>query len=182
MFSLLERHISEFTAMKIEFADLLSNISDKKFNNRASDKTWSVAECVDHLIITGYEYSQLFERALNETLEKEYFLNGKLKGSWIGRRFAKSLEPPPGIRLKSPVRWKPATGISKSKVSNAIIQLQDRWIELIEKSDGLDISRVKYSSPVTKLIRFTAYDMIIINLAHQRRHLWQIRNILKNFS
>jgi hypothetical protein len=56
-------------------------------------------------------------------------------------------------------------------------ELQDRYIDLIKKSKGLDIMKIKLPSPATSLLRFSIYEMFAVNAAHQRRHLWQAGNV-----
>jgi hypothetical protein len=167
----------EFEQMKMDAAEFLSIVSDKEFNKSPDGKKWSIAECIDHLIVTGYDYTNMFEEGLKIAVEKNLRSNGPFKYSWFAKKFISSVEPPPKLKLKAPKKWRPGSKINKRKATAAFLQLQDRWVDLINKSAGLDISEIKLPSPATKLIKFSSFEILGVNSAHQRRHLLQAKNV-----
>jgi len=173
----LRKLAEEFGQMKIDAAVFLSGVTDKEFNKKPDTKKWSIAECIDHLIIVGYDYSGMFEDGLKLAEEKNLRSSGNFKNSWFAQRFINSVEPPVRIKARVPRKWMPAAKINKAKATTAIMQLQDRWIELIIRSVGLDISRIKLPSPPTKLIKFSAFETLGVQSAHQRRHLEQAKKV-----
>lgn len=176
----LKKLEKEFLDMKSEASDFLGKMSDSQFNKRPADNGWSVAECIDHLIATGADYCDKFDAALVKLASKNKVYNGEMKPGWFGGRFAKSVEPPVKRKFKSPAKWRPDSKINKSKATAAYLQLQDRWVDLIRKSAGLDTTKITLPSPAVSWIRFSAFDTLAINAAHQRRHMWQARNVKKN--
>jgi hypothetical protein len=178
MNSQLQKLADEFYLMKDEAGKLLRNTTDKKFNQRPDNGGWSAAECIDHLVATGADYCDQYEKALRLAMEKGCKLNGELKNSWFGQRFINFVEPPVRFKAKSPKKWKPASSINLAKVTAAYLQLQDRYIDLLSASEGWDISKVKLPSPATNLIKFSAYEMMGINAAHQRRHFAQAKKAM----
>jgi hypothetical protein len=47
----------------------------------------------------------------------------------------------------------------------------------MKKADGLDINRLKVSSPVSKLLKFRIGECFQFLLLHQRRHFLQAKNL-----
>lgn len=174
----LDKLIEQFLQMKKESAELFRKITDKAFNKRPDSGGWSAAECIDHLIATGSDYCDQYEKALREVIAKDKRLTGELKYSWFGQRFINFVEPPVRFKAKSPKRWRPDSDINLNKAAAAYGQLQDRYIDLIKASEGWDISKVKLPSPATKLIKFSGLEMLGINSAHQRRHFLQAKKVL----
>lgn len=174
----LNKLAEDFTKMKNQSSELFRKITDSAFNKRPDNGGWSAAECIDHLIATGMEYCDLYESALRKVIDKNLKLEGDLKYSWFGQRFINFVEPPVRFKAKSPKRWKPDSDINLNKATRAYLQLQDRYIDLINASIGWDITRVKLPSPATKLIKFSALEMLAINSAHQRRHFVQAKKVL----
>ena len=43
--------------------------------------------------------------------------------------------------------------------------------------DGLDITRIRVTSPFNTSLRYSAYSALHILAAHERRHLWQAENV-----
>lgn len=66
----LKKLHDEFKAMKSEAAGFLSNVRDNEFNKRPPGNGWSIAECIDHLIVTGDDYCNVFEAGLKKLEEK----------------------------------------------------------------------------------------------------------------
>lgn len=56
-------------------------------------------------------------------------------------------------------------------------ELQERWIELAARADGLDLAAVKIRSPIAPVLRFSLGQCFAINAAHERRHVWQARRV-----
>jgi len=172
--------VDQFEASRHELNELLKGIDESNFNKRLSTGGWSVAECVDHLIITGKDYTRQIENGLKKAQKKKLILKGPYRFSWIGKKFIKNIEPPVKRKFKVPARWTPESSLPFQKINDEYLALQDRYIELLHRSNGLDIMKVKLPSPATSLLRFSIYEMFHVNAAHQRRHLWQAGNVKKN--
>lgn len=172
----------DFNRMKSEAAEFLSEVSIKEFNKSPDGKKWSIAECIDHLIVTGYDYTNRFEEGLKIAEEKNLRSNGSFKYSWFAKKFIGFVEPPPKVKVKAPKKWRPNSRINKTKATTAFLQLQDRWVDLINRSVGLDISKIKLPSPASKFIKFSAFEILGVNSAHQRRHLLQAQKVKKGFN
>ena len=54
---------------------------------------------------------------------------------------------------------------------------RDRLLELLRRADGVDISRAKVTSPLSKLLKLRIGAAFAILAAHGRRHLWQARQV-----
>ncbi|HJY64255.1 MAG TPA: DinB family protein [Ignavibacteria bacterium] len=174
--------VNQFESSKHELKDLLDGIDETNFNKHPAPSGWSVAECVDHLIITGKDYTRQIENGLKKAERKKLLFKGRYKFSWIGKSFIKNIEPPVRRRFKVPARWTPEKNLPLQKIKDEYLALQDRYIELLNRSGGLDIMKVKLPSPATSLLRFSIYEMFHVNAAHQRRHLWQAKNVKKAIS
>jgi len=172
--------INQFEISKEELYSLLEGISEEQFNKRLPSGGWSIAECADHLIVTGKDYTRQIENGLKKAEKKNLLLKGPYKFSWIGKNFIKNVEPPVKRKFKHPARWTPDSKLSLQKMKDEYIALQDRYIELLNKAKGFDILKVKLPSPATSLLRFSIYEMFHVNAAHQRRHLWQAGNVKKS--
>jgi hypothetical protein len=176
----LSELVIQFENSKKEFIDLVKGIDEGQFNKRPEAGAWSMAECADHLIVTGKDYTKQIENGLKKAEHKKFKLKGPYKISWIGRSFIKNIEPPVKRKFKNPVRWMPDSKLTFQKVYDEYLALQDRYVDLLKRSIGLDIMKVKLPSPATSLLRFSIYEMFHVNAAHQRRHLWQAKNVKKS--
>src|SRR4030095_7487839 len=109
---------NQFEISKTELDNLLEDISEEQFNKRPAAGGWSIAECVDHLIVTGKDYTKQIENGLRKAEKKNLLLKGPYKFSWIGKNFIKNVEPPVKRRFKAPARWTPDSKLSKQKIKD----------------------------------------------------------------
>jgi hypothetical protein len=175
----LKALIFQFEKSKQDLLELLNGLTEEQFNKKTASGSWSVGECVDHLIVTGKDYTNQIERGLKKAQQKNLMLRSIYKFSWLGRSFIKNIEPPVKRKFKVPARWTPDSKLPLKKTKDDYLSLQERYVDLIYDSKGLDIMKVKLPSPATSLLRFSIYEMFAVNAAHQRRHLWQAGNVKK---
>lgn len=178
---LVERQ-REFEAAKAELRDLLAGLADESFNRRTDEKRWSVAECVDHLIVIGVQLIPRMEEAVAKARRKGWHVKGDFRYSrfsdWFVRQMGDQQLPPKG-RFKAPRTYAPPPGRGRTVVQalNDFITLQDRFIAVARSADGLDLARIKVTSPVTRLLRISLGQWLRALSGHQRRHLWQVAQV-----
>jgi hypothetical protein len=159
---------------------LAGDLSDEEINYRQDPGKWSIAECIQHLTVTNSEYHKQALPAIEKGIVKGKLSNDPIKLSFIGKIFMK-FEPPPKRKFKNPKIFSPKKDphkfFDKEQVVKDFITSKMRMIELIEKADGLDMNKVKFSSPVFGLIRVKLGDYFKTMAPHDRRHLWQASQI-----
>lgn len=159
---------------------LTGDLSENEINFRPGPGKWSIAECIQHLTNTNNEYYKQALPAIEKGIAKGKFSDDPIKLSFIGKIFMK-FEPPPKRKFKNPKIFSPKTDphkiFDKEQVVKDFIASKMKMIELIEKADGLDMNKVKFSSPVFGLIRVKLGDYLKIMAPHDRRHLWQASQI-----
>lgn len=180
----LESREREFEAAKGELRDLLVGVSDEAFNRRGDERRWSMAECVDHLIVIGEKLIPRMQSAVATAREKGWRAEGPFRYSRFSAWFVRQMgdEPlPPRGRFKTPRLYLPPPGraISVADALRDFIELQDRFVAVVRSVDGLDLARIKVTSPVTRLLRVSLGQWFRALSGHQRRHLWQAAQVKK---
>jgi hypothetical protein len=54
---------------------------------------------------------------------------------------------------------------------------QKKISDCISRADGIDLVRAKAKSPILPLFTWSLGAMFAIMLAHERRHIWQAREV-----
>ena len=153
---------------------LTRDLSDERFNWRPDDRSWSVAQCLDHLNVTSRVYLAPMREALRQAGagRKE-----PIRPGFFGRWFVANLEPPPRRRLPAPKKVVPAENKGKIEVMEEWRRAQGQVRDLLREAAGLDLNRTRFVNPFISLIRFSTGTGFQIIAAHQRRHLWQAERI-----
>ena len=141
---------------------------------RPPEGGWSIAQVVEHLIITDESYLAEFERILAQPPKNAS--TEEWRPSLIGGFLTRSQSPESKQKMKSPAMWRPAPE-ARANVVDEYIKVRRRLVELMRRADGHDLRRTKLSSPAAKFIRINLGDAFMTLVVHTQRHLRQIQRI-----
>jgi hypothetical protein len=173
----LQEYCRQVEAIKQDAHELMDGVTKTQFNWRSGADRWSIAECLEHLNITARLYFPVINEMITQALLHGWRSQGPFRHGWFGNFFVRSVEPPPGMRFKAPRRFVPPPDRPLSEVWSEFIAFQDRLIELIGRANGVDLARVKVQIPATNLIKLSLGQSFRLVAAHERRHLWQARQV-----
>ena len=168
---------AEFEAAKADVRDLLAGVCDSSFNWRRAPDTWSMAECIDHLNVVGRKYLRALDRAIEEGRSKGLLGAGPFRYGLLEGWAVRTMDAPPMFRVKAPRAFVPAAERRLEEALAAFLALQDEFQKCLARADGLDLGKVKARSPVTRHLKFSLGKAFAAMAAHQRRHLWQARQV-----
>lgn len=156
-----------------------SHLSEKQINWKPSPDSWSIAECISHLINSNALYLSKIESILTSNSsgsEKDFYY----KQSFVGKMIVKGVDPVNVRKSKTfKVFYPDASDIRKSIIDDYSASSK-KFIELADKLRHLDLKRIKLSSPVNKLLRMNLGDPLIIIPKHDERHLNQAERVMNH--
>jgi DinB family protein len=175
----LEELLRQIEAVKADGQALCAGLSESQFNWRPAPGRWSIAECLAHLNLSVTGTLPAFDRAIETGRAKGRLAPGPFRYRWFARMMVASMEPPPRYRMKAPTIFTlPATTTyALRQVLPDFLDLLDRLAERVRRADGLDLARNRVISPVTTFLRVPMGAYFQFILAHERRHLWQARQV-----
>jgi hypothetical protein len=167
---------SQLAALKTEASELVSGLRESQFNWRPDQQKWSMAECFLHLNIVGDRYVRIIETALGDAKARGFVACGTVAHGVLGKWILANTEPPPKRRFKAARALTPSYGQPITAVLPTFLHLQDQLTLQIEQSNGLDLGRIKVPAPGLP-VRFNLLLTLEWIAAHERRHLWQARQV-----
>jgi hypothetical protein len=173
----LQGYHRQVEAIQDDASDLMNDVTEAQFNWRPGPDRWSIAECLEHLNITARLYFPVINEKITEALMRGLKSQGPFRHGWFGKFFLRTAEPPAKIRVKTPRRFVPPSDRPMSEVWPEFMTFQERLIELISRANGVDLARIKVQIPATKLIKLSLGQSFGLVAAHERRHLWQARQV-----
>lgn len=179
----LERHRTAFRDIQERANALTSDLSDEQALWRPEPGRWSIAECIDHLNQVDGRVVKSIERGIEKAREERLLappnFTGEFKHGWLGNAFIRHTEPPVKFRFKAPKPYKPQTDpeTPPQEIFQRFEEIQGWLIEQVEEARGLDLARVKMTSPITKLVKFSLGQWFGFIAVHDRRHLWQAEQV-----
>jgi hypothetical protein len=160
----------------VEARQLAGELSDEQVNWTSSPKKWSIAQCLDHLAVTGAR----FDKYYTDVIER-----GRLKWpvrepipyrpSFVGGLLLKQVTPEVKRRVPAPKVFRPADTIKGAL--EKFLKQQDVFLGFVRAAEGLDYNRIRLRSPVTPLMRYSLADAFVVTVLHGQRHLGQARRM-----
>jgi hypothetical protein len=168
----------QFLAAKADASELVSGLNESQFNWRPGAGRWSMAENLLHLNIVADRYVHVLEKTIAEARTHGLVGQGPFGCGWLGKWILAHTEPAPRHKYKAPRSFRPADGQPITAVLPTFRHLQDQLSQRLEQSNGLDLRRVKAPALEIRPLRFNLLLTFAWIAAHQRRHLWQARQVL----
>ena len=173
----IEGYRDQLLSIRQEVPGLVANLSEEQFAWSPGPKRWSMAQCFDHLNSTARAFVPAIDKAVADARARGLTGSGPFGCSLLERLVLRSTEPPPGMRFMAPRVLVPASGRPMAVVLGEFMDWQDRLDERLRLADGLDLRRARARSPAFPLFVWSLGSLFAITLAHERRHLWQARQV-----
>jgi len=159
---------------------LTKDLSDEQFNWKPSPKKWSVAECLDHLIVSGNKMIPYMTKGVAKGHKRKMFGDAPFFTGFVGKWFL-SGSGKGGKPMPAPKVFIPSSSDFKKKfVLDEFMLLQDSYLSLLEQSEGLNLSKIYVRSAITPFLRFNLATWFQAMPGHQLRHFDQIRRVLNS--
>ncbi len=163
-----DRFIEEFSALDFE-----------QLNFKPNKVSWSIGQCIDHIIVTNELYFKIIEQ-INQGVYRTFWL-GRVPfiPKLLGRIILKSVQPE---TINKKQKTFPVFEPSQSEISADILS-RFNMMQLQLKAYLSEISPSNYtrviSSPVASYVVYSLKDAIEIILAHEERHFLQAQAVKK---
>ena len=177
MFTELAGYEVELDRITTAFDGLVAGLADEQTQWRPEAGRWSIGENIDHLTATGRLYLPAFDEAIEVARSRSLYREGPFRYGVLERFFAWSIEPPVRFKLPSPHGMRPGALRSTAIVKEEFFEMQEELRARIRAANGLDLQVVKVRSPLARRAVFSLGAAFRILLAHERRHLWQARDV-----
>jgi hypothetical protein len=177
----LAQYIVQFEDAKATVRTLLEGLTNEQFNQRPTEDSWSAGEIVDHLcILSKLMLPRLDERAKHGR-SNGLLKTGPFRYDFMSRFFITLVgKPAPDKKkrkLSAPKMYHPGRALEMQPKVDEFVRVQDDLIACARSANGLNLARIKVSSPVTFLIRISLGGWFEALAGHQLRHFDQIRNV-----
>ena len=154
-----------------------AHLSDIQLNWKPHPDSWSVGECLSHLVNTNGLYLNKIENIFNllSTGSKKNF---NYKQRFIGKLIAKAVDPTNLRKTKTFKVFFPDMSDVQINIIDEYVKSSEKLIELAGKMKHIDLQKIKLSSPVNIFIRLNVGDPLIIIPKHDERHLNQAERVM----
>lgn len=172
--------LKNITQENIQFGETLLDKNESELNFRRSKESWSILECLEHL----NRYGNFYIPEIDNRISKSKFPpKTEFSSGLLGNYFAKSMLPKEKLnKMKTFKIMNPIHSKLDKNVVTEFINQQNQLLDLMEKSDQINLEKTKTSISISKLIKLKLGDTFRFVIYHNLRHINQAKNILNSTS
>jgi hypothetical protein len=176
----LADHIQSVATARQDATQLVQGLTHAQFNWHPAAGRWSLGQCLDHLNRTGEKTIPRLAWGIAEARRQGWFKTGPFRYGRLSRWLVTQViaeNLPPRRRFRAPSLYAPAATCFLEPTIAKFNIVQDQLTALLQKADGVDLERIKVSSPVNRLFKLSLGLWFVLLLGHQHRHLDQAKRV-----
>jgi hypothetical protein len=161
------------------------DIPDDLFTLKPDSKNWSAAEICSHITKFNTMYIDKIEIAADNHAQISRSTEPLFRPGYFYRMYAKSMEPPYTVKLKTLRPFYPSTHeLEKQDTISLLINTQQTLLDHSQqfKNNKLDLDITRGKNPLLQFLTMSITDFLVLLDAHQRRHFWQLEQTLLKLS
>ncbi len=159
---------------------LTSDLSAEQLRWTPPGGGWSIAQVFEHLVTAHTQYLESMRPLIQEARERgDHGARGEWRPSLAGGFLLRFVDPKNERKGPSPRSWRPEAE-PRADAVDAFLRTQEELSELLHRAEGLDLNRLRTSSPISRLIRLNLGDCFAILASHGQRHMRQVERIRRS--
>jgi hypothetical protein len=173
----VENYIASFQKSSKSFQNTFGALTNDHLNQKPDAGSWSIAQIMEHLILTNESYYPVFERVKSGKNKVPWIGNISMIPKALGNMIADSLKPETKRKTRTFKMWEPQSSL----VLDILNRFEKHHLSLIQELRLIEPyfdKGVIISSPANKYVVYTLDKAIEIMIVHEQRHYQQACEVL----
>ena len=170
--------ITELEKITNDFRAAFGSLTDEQLNWKPAAESWSIAQCVDHLIKSNDEVQPVIDAKLaggkNSFLESWSPLTGFF-GGFLKKNLATDAK-----KFKAPSKAIVPPSDIDAGVLDRFAENQQVVIKSIQSMEKLDLHKTVITSPFLRVMTYRLSDGLGIMVEHEKRHFRQAKRVMES--
>ena len=159
-----------------EFSDL----TIEQFNWKPNPHSWSIAQCLHHLVISDSAYFPQLKRIIDGFYKMSLWQKYNPFSRKFGQLLKDQLQEQPTKKMKAPKKIQPSASNMNLEFVEGYYKNLDSFMDYISKCITVDIDKIIIASPITSIITYSLRDALQFLAQHEHRHINQAIRIKVN--
>ena len=165
------------SAIDAEAAEVCAGLTEEQLSSSVRSGSWSIAQNLAHLRTTTQVFLPTVDLALAESRRRKLHSQGPFGLGPYGRLLVWQMDSQSMIRWQAPKAIRPQLLDCPALELEHFLISQSAMRQRIEDADGLNLTALRFSSPLASYIRMNLLEFFSVLNAHSRRHLRQANNV-----
>ena len=151
-----------------------------QLNWRPTAASWSVAQCLDHLLRADHKMLQALDAAVDGSRPPAWWQRLPFLPGLFGVLMIKSQMPGATGKFTAPQAARPSSSALDPGIVGQFVAHQEEAAARVRSLDDGDARRIIMISPFVSFITYSVLDGCRLLVAHERRHVEQARRVTEH--
>ena len=174
----MEQWIERMDGNAGQYQDLFGDLDKEALNWRPAPHKWSIAQCIDHVVVTNESYFPILEGIKEGTYRHGPLGHLPLLPMLFGKMIISTVGPQRKRKVKTFPVWEPTYTTIDFDVLEQLHLGHERLKEAFKELPEDNYHSIIISSPANKHIVYSLTDMMEILDLHEQRHLEQAKEVM----
>ncbi|HMX30373.1 MAG TPA: DinB family protein [Blastocatellia bacterium] len=174
----LSELLNEANAVTHDVQSTFGKLTAEQLNWKPNPDSWSVAQCLDHLITINGPMLAGISLASSDAKSTRLIERLPFWSGLCGRMMVKALVPGGTQKFKAPPTGQPSASKLDPQIVSQFAAHQQNVAEKIKEVESRGLANVVMTSPFMSLITYSLLDACRIIVVHERRHFEQARRVM----
>jgi len=149
------------------------NMTLQQLNWKPAPSSWSIAQCLDHLVIADSSYFPALKKIFEGTYAMTIWERWSPFSAICGRILVDKLQEHAKKKMKAPKVFRPSTSNIDIGIIERFYQHHDIFMDYIASCDNTDLDRTNITSPAIRFVTYNLRNAIKLLVRHEHRHINQ---------
>lgn len=172
--------INRITQATEDVTRTFSTLNERQLNFRPDERSWSIAQCLYHVMKTNRAYMPGLMRATSPSFEMKFWEKHSPFSRSIGKSMVAQLGSSSAKKFRTPQIFNPG---KPKRVDHVVSEFIAHQVELEALYRSLETSgkeNCNLTSPASGLITLPLRDVVVLLVEHEQRHLNQAMRVLRH--
>jgi hypothetical protein len=174
----LDAVVEQINAVSDDVSTTFGPLSAEQVNWKLAADSWSIGQCLDHLIRTNSQFFPELEK-LAAGHRKNSFWENYSPFTGLGGKYLIKMIGNDAKKIKAPSKDIVQPSDIEPNIVNRYVEHQDYVIEKLKATSAADPKKTVLTSPFMRLITYTLDDSYTIFIEHARRHVRQAKRVME---
>lgn len=165
-------------AISPDAKESFGHLSARQLNWKPSEKGWSVAQCLEHLILTNSEFFGDIDKIIAGTRKNSFLENYSPLTGWWGRFLIKSVTEGSRPASAPSKRIVPPSALPADIVDKYCAH-QEEITGKISQTGNADWKGTVLTSPFLPVMTYNMDDAYVVLVEHSKRHINQAKRVME---
>jgi hypothetical protein len=154
-----------------------SHLTPEQLNKKSSPESWSIAQCLDHLIVTNKSYYPQFNALIEGKPVPNLWKSMPVLSRFFGNLLKRSMRPDETKKFKTQPAFQPSQIELPPDIVCRFLESQTELKVMLYSLSRFDFEKEKITSPAANFITYSLDDLLEITALHEERHLKQAEKV-----